>query len=204
MVELTTKITLEIIKLYRTDYRLQYHVREIAKLIGKNHTTILPYLNELKKKNILTVKNIGRNKVYSLNLNSIIAREYLSMAEIQHSVEYLKSTLLIRKITEEMFKLNLDGTIILFGSYAKHRQTSKSDIDLFYLGKISQPDSEKIKSIGKIYGKTINMKTSDIGVFENAVRKKDPLVKEIIKNHILLQNQHQFISILWRYYNEIL
>ncbi|MEA3343745.1 MAG: nucleotidyltransferase domain-containing protein [archaeon] len=203
MVDIPTKLALQIVKLYQADYRLQYYVREIALLVGRSHPTILPYLKELEKERVLTAKYIGKTKVYSLNLASIVALEYISMAEAQATIEYLKKTLLIRKVNEELFKMNLEGTIILFGSYAKGNYTGNSDIDLFYLGKIDDANVVKIRNLRRIYGKTINIKTLNRHLFENAVRRKDPLVKEVIKNHVLLQNPEQFINILWRYYNEI-
>jgi len=77
-----------------------------------------------------------------------------------------------------------------------------SDIDLFYLGKNTDKDIENIKSVGKIYGKAINVKRSTLNNFETGLRKKDPLIIEIIKKHILLQNSEQFINELWKFYNE--
>ncbi|MEK6869152.1 MAG: nucleotidyltransferase domain-containing protein, partial [Nanoarchaeota archaeon] len=103
----------------------------------------------------------------------------------------------------EIFNLKLDGTIVLFGSYAKRTFRKDSDIDLFCLGKIADKETEEIRKIGKTYGKTINVKKSMIKNFEGGLRKKDPLIVEIIKNHVLLQNPEPFINALWRYYDEI-
>ena len=125
------------------------------------------------------------------------------MAEAQVTIEHLKRTLLIRKVNEELFRMNSEGIIVLFGSYAKGNYTKDSDIDLFYVGKIEDAGVLEIRDIGKVYGKTINVKMLSLHLFENAVRRKDPLVREVIKNHVLLQNPHQFVNILWRYYDEI-
>ena len=92
--------------------------------------------------------------------------------------------------------------IILFGSYAKKTFQEDSDIDLFYQGQITDKEIETVKNIGKIYGKTINIKKSTLKKFESGLRGKDPLIIEIIKNHIILQNPEQFINSLWRYYDE--
>ncbi len=203
MVEIPSRLALQIVALFRADYRQQYYVREIALLVGRSHSTILPYLKELEKERVLTAKSIGKIRAYSLNMDSIIAREYLSMAEAQVTIEHLKKTLLIRKVNDELFRMNPEGTIILFGSYAKGNYTKDSDIDLFYLGDIADADVLRMRDIGKIYGKTINVKMLSRHLFENAVRGKDPLVREVINNHVLLQNPLQFINILWRYYDEI-
>ncbi len=203
MVEIPSRLALQIVALFRADYRRQYYVREIALLVGRSHSTILPYLKELEKERVLTAKSIGKIKAYYLNMDSIIAREYLSMVEAQVTIEHLKRILLMRKVNDGLFRMNPEGTIILFGSYAKGNYTKDSDIDLFYVGKIDDAGVLRIRDIGKIYGKTINVKVLSLHLFEDAVRRKDPLVKEVIKNHVLLHNPHLFVNILWRHYDEI-
>ena len=203
MVDKTTDNKLRIIRLYRSNYLGQYHVREIAKLTKKSHVTLLPHLKALEKDKILIPKIVGKNKIYSLNLDSIITKNYLLLAETVEAILYLEEIFLIKKITAEIFNFKFDGTIVLFGSYAKRTFKEDSDTDLFYLGKIADKEIEEIKKIGKTYGKTINVKKSMIKNFEGGLRKKDPLIVEIIKNHVLLQNPEPFINALWRYYDEI-
>ena len=202
MVKKTTNIKTEIIDLFRSDYLIQFHVRKIAKLIKKNHVTLLPHLKTLEKDKILIAKTIGKNKMYSLNFENIITKNYLAISETVETTRFLEGVFLIKKITKEVFNLNLSGTIILFGSYAKKTFKDDSDIDVFYLGQISDKEVGEIKKIGKIYGKTINVKKSTLNNFEIGLRKKDHLILEIIKNHIVLQNPEQFINALWRFYDE--
>lgn len=202
MVEKITNTQLLIINLYKSDYLANFHVREMAKLLKKSHVTLLPHLRILEKDKILTSKTIGKNKTYSLNLNNIITKNYISIAETSETTIFLKQIFLIKKITHEMFNLNLQGTIILFGSYAKKTYHDESDIDIFYLGNITDKELNKIKQIGELYGKKINVKKASLKNFETALREKDALVIEIIKNHIILQNPEQFINALWRYYHE--
>jgi len=202
MVEKTTDIKLKIINLFRVNYLAQFHVREMAKLTKKSHVTLLPHLKDLEKDKILTHKTIGKNKVYSLNFENIITKYYLTISETTETTTFLGQIFLIKKITKEIFNLNLSGTIILFGSYAKRTFKEDSDIDLFYLGQITDKEIQEIKKIGKTYGKTINIKKSTLKNFEAGLRKKDPLIIEIIKNHIFLQNLEQFINALWRYCDE--
>ncbi|PIN87957.1 hypothetical protein COV12_01090 [Candidatus Woesearchaeota archaeon CG10_big_fil_rev_8_21_14_0_10_32_24] len=202
MVDKTTNNKIKIISLYKSDYLAQFHVREMAKLIKKSHVTLLPHLNVLGKDKILISKTVGKNKLYLLNFENIITKNHITFSEIVETTTFLEDIFLIKKITQEIFNLKLSGTIILFGSYAKRTFKDDSDIDLFYLGQISDKEIQDIKSIGKTYGKTINIKKSTLKNFELGLRKKDPLTIEIIKNHIILQNQEQFINALWRFYDE--
>ncbi|HIG95276.1 TPA: hypothetical protein HA249_00090 [Candidatus Woesearchaeota archaeon] len=202
MVEKTTNIKLEIIRLFRSDYLAKFHVREMAQLTKKSHVTLLPHLKALEKDKILIPKTIGKNKQHSLNFENIITKNYLNLSETVETTAFLEDVFLIKKITKEIFNLNLTGTIIVFGSYTKKTFHEDSDIDLFYLGQLTDKEIQNIKNIGKTYGKTIHIKKSTLKNFELGLRKKDPLVIEIVKNHIILQNPEQFVNALWRYYDE--
>lgn len=203
MVDKTTDNKLRIISLYRSDYSAQYHIREMAKLTKKSHVTLLPHIKSLEKDKILIPKTVGKNKIYSLNLDNNIVMNYLLLSETVESITYLEEIFLLKRSAAEILKLDLGGAVILFGSYAKRTFKEDSDIDIFYIGKIEEREIQEIKKIGKVYGKTINVKKSTLNNFGLSLRKKDPLTIEIIKNHILLQNAELFVSALWRYYNEI-
>lgn len=201
MVEKATNNQLRILSLFRSNYTTQFHVREIAKLTNKSHVTLLPHLQALEKDKILVPKMVGKNKLYSLNLQNIAAKQHLLLAEVVESTTYFEEVFLIKKLTSEIFKLNLSGTIILFGSYAKRTFKEDSDIDIFYIGKISDSNVQKIKDFGRTYGKKINIKNSTIENFASGLRKRDALIAEILKNHLLLHNGELFVNVLWRYYN---
>lgn len=202
MVGKTTNNKLEIIGLYRSDYLAQFHIREIAKQLKKSHVTLLPHIKDLEQEKVLIPKKIGKNKSYFINLDNIVAKKYLLLSETNKSIAYLDKIFLIKKIYSEVFNLNLNGIVILFGSYAKKSHNSDSDIDIIYLGKIKHSEINNIKKIGKTYGKVINIKKATIQSFQRGIKKKDNLIIEIIKDHIVLQGTEAFTNILWRHYNE--
>jgi len=200
MVEKITNYEFAILQLYRNDYDASFHVRAIAKLLDTSHVTLLPYLRRLEKNKILISRKVGKNKEYSLNSDNIITRDYLIIAEKLKTIEYLERNFLIKKISEQLLGFDLTGAIVLFGSYAKNYATETSDIDLFYLGKLSKGMLEEIKKFGKTYGKTINIKTVSLKNFKDGLRIGDALIREIVKSHIILQNSELFVSLLWRRY----
>ena len=203
MVDKTTDIKIGIISLYRMNYLAQYHARQMAKLMQKSHVTLLPHLKSLEKDGILGSKTNGKNKIYSLNFENINAKIAILIAEAVESMVYLDKVFIIKSITAEIAKLNLSGTFILFGSYAKQTFKEESDIDLFYFGDIMDEEQKKISNFGKIYGKNINIKKASKIAFENGLRAKDPLIEEVVRGHILLHNMEPFVNSLWRYCNEI-
>mgnify|MGYP001562552807 FL=1 len=82
MVDKTTNNKLKILSLYRSNYLAQYHTREMAKLIKKSHVTLLPHLNDLEKEKVLVAKIIGKNKVYTLNIDNILTKNHLIISEL--------------------------------------------------------------------------------------------------------------------------
>ena len=203
MVDKATNNKFRILSLYRLNYLAQYHTREMARLTKKSHVTLLPHLKVLEKDKILRAKTMGKNKVYTLNLDNILTKSYIFISELLESILFQEQVFLIKKITTEISKLNLSGSLILFGSYAKKTFKEDSDIDFFYLGELKEAEIIKAKAIGKVYGKMINIKITSIKNFESGLRKKDALIMEILKYHVILHNPDIFINALWRYYHEI-
>ncbi len=203
MVDKTTNNKLKIISLYHSNYLAQYHTREMAKLLKKSHVTLLPHLYALEKEKIFITQIVGKNKIYSLNLDNVLTKNFIIISELVESIFYQEQVFLIKKINTEISKLNISGTLLVFGSYAKKTFREDSDIDLFYLGDLKEAEISNIKAMSKIYGKIINIKTATIENFESGLRKKDALIMEIIKYHYILQNQDTLVNALWKYYHEI-
>lgn len=196
-----TNYIFDILNLYRTDYTKSLHVRAIAKLLNTNHVTLLPHLKKLEKNKTLISRKVGKNKEYLLNPNNILTKDYLALSEKLEAIKYLQKNFLIKKIYQHLINVNVQGAVVLFGSYAKNYATETSDIDLFFLGKLSKNQILDIKKIGKIYGKEISIKTSTIKNFNEGLTTGDTLIKEIIKNHVILQNPDLIVNLLWRNYS---
>jgi len=202
MVESINNIKLELISLFRSNYFNQFHIRAMAKLIGKSHVSLLPHLKSFEKDKILLSKSVGKSKVYSLNIENNQVREFLSLSEKKESLNLLNKEFLIKKLYDEFLSLNLNGCLILFGSYANLTYTKESDIDLLYIGEIKENEKKKIKDFGKAYNKEIHLTSMNLKQFKEQLSKQGTLIKEIVKNHIILYGHDIFISEVWRHYYE--
>lgn len=202
MEEKITNCSFAILGLYRTNYMTTLHARAMAKKLGVSHVTLLPHLRQLEKSKIILSRKVGKNKEYLLNPNNSLTKNYLEIAEKLVTINYLAKNFQIKKISDQLSSLNLAGSLVLFGSYTKDYSTEESDIDLFHLGRLEQKQQSEIKKCGKIYGKEINFKNSSIENFVNCLRTGDTLIREIIENHIVLQNPDLFVNLLWTHYTE--
>ncbi len=202
MEEKITNWSVSILGLYRKDYAMALHARAMAKKLNVSHVTLLPHLRGLEKAKILVFRKVGKNKEYLLNQNNSLAKHYLEITEELATINYLNKNFLMKKITDQLSDLDLTGTLILFGSYAKDYATKRSDIDIFCLGTLEEDQRSKIKKSGKTYGKEINIKTATIENFIDGLKSGDILIREIIGNHIILENPGLFVNLLWRNYSE--
>lgn len=202
MEENITNFSFAILRLYRTDYAVALHVRAMAKKLSVSHVTLLPHLRRLEKTKILLSRKVGKNKEYLLNPDNSLTKRYLEITEEFVTIDYLDKNFLIKKISDQLSSLDSTAPLVLFGSYAKDYSTEASDVDMFHLGKLEQDERSKIKKCGEIYGKEINIRASSVENFHDGLRTGDTLVREIVENHIILQNSSPFVNLVWRYYTE--
>jgi len=159
--------------------RNKSHLREIARTLNESHSTILRKINELLKENVLDYKKEGTNKIFFIK-NNLKSKNYIYSAEIHKLNSLLKKHPELSIILEDIKKDFSKGMIILFGSYAKGIPRKDSDIDI-YLETNNNSLKNKIKAI--------NSKLSiKIGKFDT----KSLLIKEIIKNHIIIRGLEDF------------
>lgn len=139
--------------------------------------------------NALLVANIIKKekRLYSINFDNPFAKNALSMASHEYNS--------LKQIPLNVFFLILDFIssianakieAYLFGSYSKLIYHDKSDIDLAILGKgFDKSMFNKIaQKLEKKYNKKLELHFFDKSEFYS--NKKDPLVKDIIKNGVRL------------------
>lgn len=190
--------TLKILALYASDYSKALHVRQVSREIGVDVKSVLIQLKKLEKANILTSTIKGRNKEYRLNLGNSIVRYYMTMAESFVTIRYLQDNFLIKKVAGEVGRL-ADEPILLFGSFAKGQATKDSDIDLFIITD-KKVDRKMFLEVGKVVDRDVNVQYDGRGQFLKGLQDKDPLLTEVVSNHIVLKGADEFCDIMWRYY----
>lgn len=159
--------------------RGESHVRGIAKQLEGSHSTVLRRLNKLLKENVLDYKVEGKNKEFFIK-NNLQAKTYIFNAEHYKLIKLLRKYLELSVIVEDVVKKCDEKLIVIFGSYAKFTAKKDSDIDLF----VETGDRRVEEELESIHSK-INVK---IGEFDLS----SPLIKEIIKNHVILRGVEDF------------
>jgi len=158
------------------------HSRELAKRLKTNHMTISRRIKKLEEENIIDFKSEGKNKVYFLK-KTIEAREYIKIVEHAKLINIIKKYPRLRKIVEKIQSKNVE-LAILFGSYSKGTENKNSDFDIYI-----NTTNRKIKTELELIDSKISVK---IGEFN----KENLLIKEIIKNNIIIKGVEKYYELI--------
>ena len=157
----------------------ELHVRGIAKSVKQPHANISRAMKKMLDSNIVDFRTMGKNKIFRLK-NGIEALQYA------HSAEHFKLLKLIERypflsvIVEGILSKTEEELVVIFGSFAKFNAKSDSDIDIFV-----ETEKRTIKTELEKINSRISVK---IGVFD----KNNILIKEIIKDHVIIKGVEHF------------
>jgi len=155
------------------------HVRAIAKAVNKPHATISRVMKGLLNKNVVDFKIEGKNKVFRLK-KSIEALQYVYMAEHFKVLKLFEKYPMLSVISEAILSRTSEKLVILFGSFAKFNARKNSDIDVFIETK-KKKAKEQVENID-----------SRISVKIGKLNRKSPMIKEIIRDHIILRGVEHY------------
>jgi predicted nucleotidyltransferase len=150
------------------------HPRAIAERLTSNHATVLRKLRDLADNNVVDFRTEGKNNVYAIK-KTLEGRNAALIAELSQQSSVVKKYPVLRGIFQAVHEMPGLSLAILYGSYAKGLATKESDIDIF----IETNDTNTKKLLEQKHS-LISVKT---GIFDT----KDLLIREIIKDHIIIR-----------------
>ena len=178
------KTELKIIK-YFIENKKPKTIREIAQQIKADYRITHIAVQRLIGKKVLTAQTVGKSTLCSLN------EKYFGMdiyeAENERKEDILRNKNIDQLYKEIMSKVKTSSFILLlFGSYAKRKQTKSSDIDLLFISNESSFETRisdilsllplKIHALVFTEEEFIRMKDS----------KKSNVIQEAIESNIIL------------------
>ncbi|MBI5002706.1 nucleotidyltransferase domain-containing protein [Candidatus Woesearchaeota archaeon] len=195
-----TNAASEIIKFFVADPTKAYNIREIAKNTGINYRLIYNAVLALEKENFLEIKNVGNIRLCSfISAGNIPLCTY---AEAERTKKVLEKNVAINIIKQEIDKKTntVYDTIIVFGSYAREKQKTESDVDILCIipeGKKREQYEQEMHSILKILHYKIDVNVLTEKEFIDGKKEQTiNIIKEVIPNHIILRGAEQFHYLL--------
>lgn len=162
--------------------RKAFHIRELAKRIRLNHTSVRTYLHRLVKEGYLAVKKGTPYDTYQAQISS---PRYTAL-KLHYNRERIRDSGLL----EYLEKAYEHPVIVLFGSYAQGLDDEESDIDLCILS-----EAKPAVSLKK-YERSLQRKIS-LHLFTHkgwdTAKSKNPYLVNSICNGMVLAGQLEVV-----------
>ncbi|MBU0461509.1 MAG: nucleotidyltransferase domain-containing protein [Nanoarchaeota archaeon] len=180
---------------FMRDISAGYYASQIAHALRINQKTVSNYLNSLEKQHLLKSRSEGKNKVFFFNRDEpLLTKSFLIQIESEKTTAFFQTHFNIMSIMERI----PGDCVIIFGSYAKGLEKKDSDLDLLIVGKT---DDKAIKDLEKIYHIEINVHRVDERGFISAMKNREILINEVVKDHIIIRGLDLFIHHLTESYH---
>lgn len=194
------KLELMIMRLFSTNPHQRYSIRSISKAIGKQYAPVHIAVQRLIKKGALKKQRIGHTDYCSIDLDG--DSSIFCFAEALRAKQFISKNKDIGLIIEEVLeKLKAQFyVLVLFGSYAKGKQTKNSDIDLLLIADNNSRAEELERTLAGISRLSIvpmhiiSMNYQDF--IDMAKTKETNAVNQAIGNHIILSGYEEYYRML--------
>jgi len=178
MLLLSSKITKSLLSYYFLHEDGSLYVNEIVRRLGVDKRNLVKKLREFEKEGILASEQKGNQKYYSLNKKYPLYKEYKKIV--------MKTIGFEEKLRATLNDVKGINSAFIFGSYARDRMDSHSDIDLLVVGaQDTIPLQKQINKLQKEIDREINVISISQQEFDSRRKKKDPFISEIIRKEYL-------------------
>ncbi|MBU2639851.1 MAG: nucleotidyltransferase domain-containing protein [Nanoarchaeota archaeon] len=166
-------------------------IREIAKIINADYKITHTAVKRLIEKKIVLKEIIGKSSLCYLCKYDVEVYK----AENERREEILKN-----KNLNQLYKeiLNIKTSlfmVILFGSYAKKKETKTSDIDLLFISNDTNFENKVDNILSLIPLKTHVLVFTEEEFIKMKDSKESNVVKEVIENNIILYGIENFYKL---------
>lgn len=144
-----SKTRSKILELYFFDPAKKYYLRELERIIGFPVGNIRRELIPLEKSGLFQKEKQGKEVYYFLNKKAVLFEELKKIISKTIGME--------EQLRKELKKIRGIKKAFIFGSFAKNKEKSGSDIDLMIIGTVDEnPLISKISRLESRTGREIN------------------------------------------------
>ncbi len=178
------KTELKIVKHF-IENRKSKTIREIAQHIKADYRITYIAVQRLIEKKVIRVQTVGKSSLCSLNEKYFGIEMY--KAENERREEIFKNKNINQLYKEIMSKVKTGSFILLlFGSYAKRKQTKTSDIDLLFISNESNFEPKISDILSLLPLKTHALVFTEEEFIRMKDSKKSNVIQEAIESNIIL------------------
>lgn len=177
----------KIIKLLYSQPNLQFHMRQIERLVDERINSVREALLYLVKNSFVEQEKRGRKTLFKANSQCLCYDEILRIVS--------KQTGLGERIIKEKQRLGKIRVAFLTSNYYTLIEHNNNEIDLFVVGTVSMAELAKICSEeGKKLGWEINYSVMTLEELGFRHKNKDPFLNKILqKNRLILIGKEDYL-----------
>lgn len=181
----------------------QLSIRGIARKLGLSYT--LTYNNIVNLDNKKIIRKLEVPPAQIITIHDFAPTEVLVDIELERRNDFFKRNSWIKVMFDDIMSNvnNYFFVLLIFGSYSKGTETSKSDIDLLAI----TPKKDDLKEIENVINKVYTKVKKSIIVVTVDDFKEMISISQILnvgnearKNHIILYGAEQYYQILKKWY----
>jgi len=170
-----SKTRKELFRLYFTNPDQEYYLRELERILRTPVSMIRKELTRLEEDGLFLSKKKGNLTYYLLNQSYPLFEELKSIVFKTIGIQGL-----LREILGKMKGIEV---ALIYGSFAKHEETGRSDIDLLIIGKIEEDRLlREINKLEKVLKREINYSIFRRDEFNHKRKEKDLFITDLVRN----------------------
>lgn len=183
------------LKIIFTDFLANYNSNNIRKKIQISNAGSLKLLRNLKEKNILTGKKMGKAIFYNVNLKNDYILKLLELIFLDHRnlSSFAKGWIHDLRSFSQTTK-----AVFLFGSILRKGKNAR-DVDVCFILK-SHKDYSKLQSKVEDINKKNRLKIHPLYLtekdFEKKLKGKDKPLVDMVKNCAVVHGENLFVEVL--------
>ena len=175
----SSRVRVEILSVFLINPERELYVREVERLTGEDYKNVSMELRNLKEIGLLSSRNEGNLKYFSLNKDFVIYEELKSIfMKTKGAVGILREAVSTKRHIDYAF---------IYGSFATGEERAESDIDVMIIGGIPLEEVlALIRGPEEILSREINVSLYGLQEIRKRVKDRDPFIMEVLEGSIIM------------------
>ena len=169
----SSRVRVEILSAFLMNPERELYVREAERLTGEDYKNVSMELRNLEEIGLLSSRNEGNLKYFSLNKGFVIYEELKSIfMKTKGAVGILREAVSTKRHIDYAF---------IYGSFATGEERAESDIDVMVIGGISLEEVfALIRGSEEKLSREINVSLYDLQEMRKRVKDRNPFIMEVL------------------------
>ena len=170
---LSSQVRAEIFRLLFNKQKSSIHLRDLQRKSGLSIGTIQKEITHLKNLDLVTAERDGNRLYYTANSDHPLYEEISGLVE--------KTSGVVETLRETLREISEIECAFIFGSFAKGKEKSRSDIDLIVIGNVGlRTLSSQFKKLTEQTEREINPHIYSKKSWREKLKKKDHFIRSVL------------------------